>query len=70
MPWPVLLAFFAGIASLLVLARLLSAISNRHYQRLANRQCVNCGYDLRESTERCPECGAYFGLGWGGILEE
>jgi hypothetical protein len=70
MPWPVLLGFFAAIGSLVILVRLVSAVGDRHYQRLANQQCVNCGYDLRGSTERCPECGAYFGLGWGGILDE
>src|SRR5207253_1616326 len=41
--------FGPGVALLFVARRL---------QRLSpNALCLNCGYDLRASKERCPECG-------------
>jgi hypothetical protein len=34
-----------------------SYIARRVKQRRASVTCAACGYDLRESPERCPECG-------------
>lgn len=33
-------------------------ITHKRQRRVRDRLCLRCGYDLRASPERCPECGA------------
>jgi hypothetical protein len=44
-----------ALASLLPLGALLKAAKRKW--RITSNLCVNCGYDLRATTDRCPECG-------------
>jgi hypothetical protein len=53
---PVLLILITTLAGVLLAGgavRLLRMASRR-----ANHLCVRCGYDLRATPDRCPECGA------------
>jgi len=44
--------------TLAVIAILIDTVSRaRRRHRVASGRCRNCGYDLRASRDRCPECG-------------
>ena len=49
--------FIALLAALLPAWRFGGFKRRRRRSRLAHNLCVNCGYDLRASPDKCPECG-------------
>ena len=58
--WRVAIPFWipASLFSIILLPPLVQSYRRRKRRKLG--LCVKCGYDLRASKDRCPECGAAF----------
>lgn len=54
LPWPFLFLLFATLPALHVT---LFFHNRRRARRRQSGLCSHCGYDLRASKDRCPECG-------------
>ena len=50
-PWPILTLLFALPLPLWIAKR------TRCWRRAKRGGCIHCGYDLRATVEKCPECG-------------
>jgi lipopolysaccharide biosynthesis regulator YciM len=56
--WAMAVPYWALALPLATVALLLSLVAVRARRRVRDGRCGRCGYDLRATPERCPECGA------------
>ena len=50
-----------GLSTLLPILSINTVVDRLRARRLHHGLCTRCGYDLRVSPDRCPECGAPVG---------
>jgi hypothetical protein len=50
--WPLIV-----VLALFTLRWLIRRQEDERLRKLVDRVCLHCGYDLRASPDRCPECG-------------
>jgi hypothetical protein len=65
------LVWLTGVSALTAAAWFFANwLDQKLYDRIQKGLCAHCGYDLRGCGERgeCPECGAWFGPGWGAAM--
>lgn len=56
LPWWLVVTTAAAVPAVVLTRHALRA--RRTQSRRAHLRCTACGYDLRASPDRCPECGA------------
>jgi hypothetical protein len=56
--WYVTSVPFAVMTAVALVQSLRHVLAERRYRRAVAGNCDRCGYDLRASGDRCPECGA------------
>ena len=54
------LMVIAYLSPIIGLSLFWSFLRKRADRRRMQNLCIKCGYDLRASKERCPECGSEF----------